>query len=69
MTTSFGPITLYLPSDADAQITASTEHGKIKSDFPSLYQNADTEDIFIKLGKGTTVIQLETNDDILLKKQ
>lgn len=66
-----GPITVYLPSSADAQIEAETVSGSISNDF-GLQEERDRyvgEELSGKLGNGSTRISLENvNGSISLRK-
>jgi ethanolamine utilization microcompartment shell protein EutS len=68
--TSFKPIQISFPKDADVRLTARTEFGKIRSDFPVyLQETGDMKGraVTLEVGKGTTIVRLETSSDISIK--
>jgi hypothetical protein len=67
--TTYKKIQLALPEDADVTISASTRYGRIRSDFPVYLDSEDDKKIEVKLGKGRTMVRLETSGNIILKKE
>ena len=69
--TTYKPVTLTLPANAAVQISAHTQYGKIRSDFP-VYLNNDEDDgkaIKLELGNGGALVRVETSGDIILRKE
>jgi hypothetical protein len=69
--TTYKPVTLSLPASAAVQISARTQYGKIRSDFP-VYLNNDEDEgkaIKLELGTGGALVRVETSGDIVLRKE
>ncbi|MDH5706457.1 MAG: hypothetical protein OEZ45_10610, partial [Candidatus Aminicenantes bacterium] len=66
--TTYKPILLHLPRNADAVISAYSRYGKISSDFPVYLDQGDDKKIRIELGEGKTTVQLKTSANITIKK-
>lgn len=67
--TTYKPILLYLPRNADVAVLADSRYGKIKSDFPVYIKDKDKEQTQIEIGEGSTFIRLETSGNITLRKE
>lgn len=69
--TTYKPVTLALPAAAAVQISAHSQYGKIRSDFP-VYLNNDDDDgkaVKLELGTGGAMVRVETSGDIILRKE
>jgi DUF4097 and DUF4098 domain-containing protein YvlB len=66
--TSYKPVTLTLPADAEVAIQAKSEYGKISSDFPVFLSGTDPNTVSTKLaaklGEATVLVRIETSADI-----
>jgi hypothetical protein len=69
LTTTYKPVTLALPASAAVKIYARTEYGKIRSDFPVYLNDSEGKVVKTELGNGSTLIQIETTADIILRKE
>jgi DUF4097 and DUF4098 domain-containing protein YvlB len=68
LVTTYKPITLTLPENADVAVSANSEYGKIRSDFP-VYLNGDEKGARLELGKASVTVHLKTSSNIILKKE
>jgi hypothetical protein len=66
--TSFKPIMVAIPKDAEVAVSAKTEFGKIHSDYP-VYLGGEDNRPAVGVGKGTIPVRLETSADITIKKE
>lgn len=66
--TTYKPVTQALPASAPAQISARTEYGKIRSDFPVYLNDSEGKTLKTAIGTGGTVVQIETSGDIVLRR-
>jgi hypothetical protein len=67
--TTYKPIIVEIPGDADVAISASTQYGKIRSDFPVYLLDKGTKSIKVELGKASIIVRIETSGDITIKKK
>ena len=66
--TSYKPVTLDLPGDANVTVMAKTQYGTIRSDFPVYLNAEDNKQAKIELGTGSGQIRIETSNDIIIRK-
>jgi hypothetical protein len=66
--TSYKPVTLDLPADANVKVVANTQYGKIRSDFPVYLTGEDNNQVKIELGTGSSLVKVETSHDIIIRK-
>ena len=66
--TTYEPVKLTLPADAEVTIQAKSEYGKISSDFPVFLSGTDPNTVSTKLaaklGEATVLVRIETSADI-----
>jgi hypothetical protein len=66
--TTYKPVILVLPADAQVTIQAKSEYGKISSDFPVSLSGSDSGSgpakMAAKPGEATVSVRLETSADI-----
>ncbi|MGH7455690.1 MAG: hypothetical protein ACRENG_30320, partial [bacterium] len=67
--TTYKPVTLALPASAAVQISARSEYGKIRSDFPVYLNDSEGKTVKMSMGNGGTLVQIETSGDIVLRKE
>ena len=63
--TTYKPVKLYVPDKADIKARVKTEYGKVRSDFP-VYLSEDNTKIDTE---GSTIVEIETSQDIILRKE
>lgn len=70
LVTSYKPVTLVLPADADVKVLANTQYGKIRSDFPVYLdsESGENKNVHFELGNASASVRVETSADIILKK-
>ena len=66
--TTYKPVTIHIPKDANVSISAQTEYGKIRSDFPVYLSDDDNKDIKIEMGKSTIPVTIKTSKDINIRR-
>jgi DUF4097 and DUF4098 domain-containing protein YvlB len=66
--TTYKPVSLVLPAEAEVVIQAKSEYGKISSDFPVFLSGPDPNTVSTKmaakLGEATVSVRIETSADI-----
>ena len=67
--TTVKPVELLLPENPDIRASLRTHSGKIRSDFPLVPDESTDRRARIELGRGSTLIQIETDGDITLGKE
>ena len=65
--TTFKPVTLILPEDANVSITAKTTFGKIRSVFPVYLDEEDVKRVRVQRGDGSIPVRISTSSDIIIK--
>lgn len=61
--TSFSPIRVHLPSDANYSVLAKTSFAKIRTDFPLMVSNVvSSDDLTGKIGRGACELRLTNNN-------
>jgi DUF4097 and DUF4098 domain-containing protein YvlB len=67
--TTYKPVTLGLPATASVKISAQTEYGKIRSDFPVYLMGDDDKQVKIEVGTGGNLVRIATSGDITIRKE
>jgi hypothetical protein len=67
--TTYKPVVVEIPADADVAISASTQYGQIRSDFPVYLLDKGTKSVEVELGKASITVRIETSGDITIRKK
>jgi hypothetical protein len=69
ITTTMNPITLHLPGHLAVALSAKTEYGKIRSDYPVYLDEPEEPRPAPVAGREGIPVRLQTDGDITVRKQ